>query len=58
MKYKSDAFEAIHEDAVSMYEIGAISEEKMKEYDEMCLVKEPESAYEAEKPVIMEHVTA
>jgi putative transcriptional regulator len=55
MKYKSDAFEAIHEDATGMYEIGAISEERMKEYDEMCLVQEGEPAYEAEKP---EHVTA
>ena len=61
MKYKSDAFEAIHEDAVSMYEIGAISEERMKEYDEMCLAQESEPSYEAEKPteplVQMEHVT-
>ena len=63
MKYKSDAFEAIHEDAVSMYEIGAISEERMKEYDEMCLVKESEPAYKTEKPAesparVMEHATA
>ena len=64
MKYKSDAYEAIHEDAISMYEIGAISEERMREYDDMCLVKESNPvAYEAEKspkPLvqIMENVTA
>ena len=31
MKYKSDAFEAIHEDAMASFEMGAISEERMKE---------------------------
>ena len=39
-KYKSDAFQAIHEDAVANFEIGAISEKEMKEYDEACLKKE------------------
>ena len=63
MKYKSDAYEAIHEDAVADFDVGAISEERMKEYDEMCLVQEPKPAYEAEnspKPSVqvMEHVTA
>ncbi|MDR0322436.1 MAG: hypothetical protein LBI28_13120 [Treponema sp.] len=63
MKYKSDAFEAIHEDAVSMYEIGAISEERMKEYDEMCLVKESKPNYKTKKSgepsvLVTEHVTA
>jgi DNA-binding transcriptional regulator YiaG len=50
MKYKSDAYEAIYEDATALYEIGAISEEKMREFNEMCLVQEGEPAYEAEKP--------
>ncbi|MDR1148231.1 MAG: XRE family transcriptional regulator [Spirochaetaceae bacterium] len=35
--YKNDVFHAIHEGAVDMYEVGAISDERMKEYDEMCL---------------------
>jgi putative transcriptional regulator len=58
MKYKSDAFEAIHEDAVASFEVGAISEERMKEYNEMCLVKESDPDYEAEKarePQVIEH---
>jgi putative transcriptional regulator len=35
--YKSEAFRAIHEGAVAMYEVGAISEERMREYDRACL---------------------
>jgi putative transcriptional regulator len=59
MKYKSDAYEAVHEDAVSMYEIGAISEERMKEYDEMCLAQKTNPAVdEAEKSIVKEHATA
>lgn len=45
MKYESDILEAIHENAVSNFKIGAISTERMREYDEMCLVNEPEEAY-------------
>jgi len=45
MKYKSDIFETIHENATANYEVGAISEERMREYNEMCLVKEPETEY-------------
>jgi putative transcriptional regulator len=63
MKYKSDAYEAIHENAMANFEVGAISAERLKEYDEMCLVQEGEPAYEAEKSAepsvrTMEHVTA
>jgi DNA-binding transcriptional regulator YiaG len=63
MKYKGEAYEAVHQDAVAMYKVGAMSEERMKEYDEMCLVQEGETAYEAEKPTepsvrVMEPVTA
>ena len=37
MKYKSDIFKAIHQDAVEMFNIGGITEASMREYDEMCL---------------------
>jgi putative transcriptional regulator len=44
MKYKSDAFQAIHEDAAANFEVGAMSEEEMREFDRACLVDEaPES---------------
>lgn len=39
MKYKSEIFKTIHQDAVADYKIGAISEERMREYDNMCLNK-------------------
>ena len=37
MKYKSDILEMIHENATANFKIGAISEARMREYDEMCL---------------------
>jgi DNA-binding transcriptional regulator YiaG len=37
MKYKSEIREALHEHAVEMYKVGAITEASMREYDEMCL---------------------
>ena len=40
MKYKSDILETIHENATANFKIGAISEERMREYDEMCLEEE------------------
>jgi len=44
MKYKSDVFEVIHQSASEKFQIGAISESKMREYDEMCLVPEAETS--------------
>lgn len=35
--YKSEAFEAIHESATALYEIGAIDKQTMSEFDETCL---------------------
>ncbi|MCL2722574.1 MAG: hypothetical protein FWD47_14690 [Treponema sp.] len=37
MKYKSEAFAVLHENAVAMYKVGGITETSMREYDEMCL---------------------
>jgi len=66
MKYKSDIFKVIHEDAVAMYKVGGITEESMHEYDEMCL-KNPKTKKQTSpvyidsdsvKIKIAEHVTA
>jgi len=38
-KYVSKIMEAIHEDAENMYKVGAITKERMMEYDDACLVK-------------------
>ena len=54
-KYKSDIYEAVHEDAMADFEVGAISEARMREYDEMCLVQEPEESYAAESSAELEH---
>jgi putative transcriptional regulator len=40
MKYKSDILETIHESATEKFQLGFISEARMREYDEMCLVPE------------------
>jgi DNA-binding transcriptional regulator YiaG len=39
-KYKSEIYEAIHQDAIADYEVGAISEAKLRKYDKMCLTQE------------------
>jgi len=44
LKYKSDAFEAIHSAAQGMYKIGAIDKQRMEKYDQSCLVSPPEIA--------------
>jgi putative transcriptional regulator len=56
-KYKSEIYEVVHQDAMASFEVGAISEAEMREFDELCLVQEPETAYE-EIPVITEHVAS
>jgi putative transcriptional regulator len=40
LKYKSKIFKMLHEDATGLFEIGAISEERMREYDRACLVQD------------------
>jgi len=37
MKYENEALKVIHQDAKELYKIGAITEARMREYDEMCL---------------------
>ena len=58
MKYKSEICEVMHQDAMAEFEAGLISEARMKEYDEMCLIKEPEAVYKTEESIKMEPVTA
>ena len=46
-KYKSEALEALHESMSDLYKAGGISDERMRFYDEGCLVK---STPEGERP--------
>lgn len=40
-KFKSDAFEAIHESALALHSVGAIDKATMREFDEACITKTP-----------------
>jgi len=46
-KYESEMLEVIHEEMKGMYELGIISDARMREFDEMCFVKESESVFES-----------
>ena len=52
-KYYSEALMAVHQSARDLFEIGAISEKEMKEFDEGCLVHEPQKEYTT-APLILE----
>ena len=45
-KYQSKILQAIHEDAKEFHDEGLISNERMRYYDNECLVQEPEATYE------------
>ena len=38
-KYQSEISKVVYQDAKAMHRVGIISDERMREYDEMCLVK-------------------
>jgi hypothetical protein len=39
-KYQSELLGAIYEEALAIFEVGAISEERLKHYERECLVPE------------------
>jgi putative transcriptional regulator len=55
MKYKSEIYEVVHQDATAMFEIGAISETEMRKFDEMCFAQDPEKENALEKTTALEH---
>ena len=57
MRYKSEIYMVMHQDAVADFEVGAISESEMREYDEMCLIQESDTERIAEKTTALEHAT-
>jgi DNA-binding transcriptional regulator YiaG len=57
-KYNSEACEVIYEEVMAEFEAGLISEAEMREYNELCLVQEPEIAHKTEKSMTIEHATA
>jgi len=57
-KYYSEALKAVHESAKDLYDIGAISEKEMKEFEDGCFVKEPDKKFETDKIFEVKHATA
>ena len=60
-KYHCDICEGIHESARELFEIGLISETRMREYDEGCLAEVdtvPEFLGARSESLEMEHATA
>lgn len=57
-KYRSDAFAAIHETMQALRDVGAISRQTMREFDESCLTTiEPFSADEIRELRLREHIS-
>ena len=56
-RYGSEALMVSHQSAQDLFELGVITADEMKKYDEMCLIQEPEPAHETEKPLKTEQVT-
>jgi len=50
-KYYSEASAAVHESARGLFHVGAIDEDRMREFDEMCLVEEPKKTDKTANPV-------
>jgi DNA-binding transcriptional regulator YiaG len=61
MKYESEILEAMHQEAIEMYKIGVITEARMREYDEMCLLnpktENKSSPVYADDSVNVEHIS-
>jgi DNA-binding transcriptional regulator YiaG len=54
-KYKSEIKTAIHQDAALLHEAGLISDEKMRHFDEACLVKPSMPQGSTQKPSAFAH---
>jgi DNA-binding transcriptional regulator YiaG len=49
LKYKGKIHKMLHEDAMGHFEVGAISEERMREWDNKCLVQDEPAAPKVRK---------
>jgi len=57
-KYQSDTLKVIHQDAEGLHRLGIISDKEMLEYDQDCLIQEPETSPAAPKAEVTEQVHA
>ena len=54
-KYQSEALKVIHQDAEGLHRLGIISDKEMREYDQDCLIQEPETNQTVPQTVAIEH---
>jgi DNA-binding transcriptional regulator YiaG len=47
-EFESEALMVCHQSAESLFRLGIIDADEMKEFDKGCLVREPETGYETE----------
>jgi len=56
--YESELMQVIHEEMQDMHRSGFLSDDEMRKFDKLCLLKKPKKAHKAEKSTTMEQVTA
>jgi len=56
--FKNEALKVIHQDAEGLHRLGIISDKEMREYDQDCLIQEPETTPVAPKTEVTEQVHA
>jgi DNA-binding transcriptional regulator YiaG len=49
-KYQSEALMVSHQSAKSLFRLGIIDTDEMREYDEVCLVQESDTQHSGKKP--------
>jgi DNA-binding transcriptional regulator YiaG len=57
-KYQSEQLKVCHQDAEALYQIGAISEAEMREFDEDCLVPEQKTPTKTHFEIQQDRVAA
>ena len=57
-KYESEALMVCHQSAEYLFKVGIISADEMREFDEDCLVHEPESVLKPENLAEAEQIMA
>ena len=56
-KYESEVLKVCHQSAESLFRLGIIDAEEMKEFDEGCLIQEPKKTNKAKNFAEMEYAS-
>ena len=57
-EFQSEMMQVLYEDMKDMHQAGIISDARMREFDDICLVQEPKAPYKPEIPSEIEPITA